>query len=261
METKEKIWVAGGNGSAHKVATSSDGVSWTGSTSGDEAFAGGYCRAVAYNGTNLWVAGGGYGSAHKIATSSDGVSWTGSASGDLAFTGGGCNTVAYGNGLWVAGGNGAHYIATSSDGISWTGSASGDALFTDGVAECKAVAYNAPDGLWVVGNIQSGFGSLNTVATSSDGIIWTASTGGNAIFSTQTTYGEYGHYVGCVSVATNGLSKNSGGLWVGGGYAISTSAPDPEPVPPTQYQYGATNSSFNIFSTNFSGMGNLGDYY
>jgi hypothetical protein len=112
----------------------------------------------------------------------------------------------------------------------------------------------------VVGNFISGFGSLNTVATSSDGIIWTASTGGNAVFSTQTTYGAYGHYSGCISVATNGLSKNSGGLWVGGGYAISMPEPEPEPVPPTQYQYGTTNSSFNIFSTNFSGMGNLGDY-
>jgi hypothetical protein len=255
------LWVAGGDG-AHKIATSSDGVSWTGSTSGDLAFAGGECYEVAYNGiagaSGLWVAGGD--GAHYIAYSSDGVSWTGSASGDLAFAGGGCHAVAYGTNLWVAGGDGDHKIAYSSNGVSWTGSTSGDALFTGAFGTCQTVAYNAPDGLWVVGNLQTGFGSLNTVATSSDGIIWTASTGGNAIFSTQTTYLEDGHYVACISVATNGLSKNSGGLWVGGGCAISVAEPEPEPVPPPQYQYGTTNSSFNIFSTNFSGMGNLGDY-
>jgi hypothetical protein len=105
------LWVAGGYASAHKIATSSDGVSWTGSTSGDAVFTGGYCQAVAYNGiagaSGLWVAGGS-GIDHKIATSSDGISWTGSASGDLAFAGGACKAVAYNaqDGLWVFGGYG-----------------------------------------------------------------------------------------------------------------------------------------------------------
>jgi hypothetical protein len=196
------LWVAGGYGRGQKIATSSDGVSWTGSTSGDALFTGGYCQAVAYNGiagaSGLWVAGGS-GIDHKIATSSDGISWTGSTSGDLAFAGGTCLAVAYGNGLWVAGGDysSAHNIAYSSDGISWTGSASGDLAFAGGA--CKAVAYNAQDGLWVFG----GYGDI-----------------------------------------------------------IPPEPPEPTPIvaPPVFFQQQVI-SSFNIFQTNFSGMGNLGEYY
>jgi hypothetical protein len=295
------LWVAGGGPgeeggySAHLIATSSDGVEWTGSTSGDAAFTGGGCYAVAY-GTNLWVAGG-YGGAHKIATSSDGVSWTGSASGDLAFTGGGCNAVAYGNGLWVAGGSGIdHKIATSSDGVSWTGSASGDLVFAGNFGRCNAVAYNGTNlwvaggngdahniayssdgiswtgsasgdlafagglclavaygnGLWVAGG--GGDGSANQIAYSSDGVSWTGSTSGDLAFA--------GSYGACRAVAYNGIAGASG-LWVFGGYgAIIPPEPEPTPIvqPPVFFQQQVI-SSFNIFQTNFSGMGNLGEYY
>jgi hypothetical protein len=154
------LWVAGGDG-AHKIATSSDGVSWTGSASGDLAFTGGTCLAVAY-GNSLWVAGGD--GAHKIATSSDGVSWTGSTSGDAAFAGKTCSTVAYNTSsqLWTVGGGSvdfgnqysSNYIATSSDGISWTGSASGNSLFNGLVGGCLALATNNLSGnteRWIVG--------------------------------------------------------------------------------------------------------------
>ena len=172
-----------------RLVRSSDGISCTGSASGDAAFAGnlGRCNAVAY-GNSLWVAGGG-GNAHNIATSSDGISWTGSTSGDLAFAGGTCNAVAYnGNSLWVAGGSydSAHKIAYSSDGISWTGSTSGDAAFAGSYGACRAVAFGE-------------------------------------------TY-------------------------------IPTPTPPPPPGPGVAY-IPSVASSFNIFRTNFSGMGNLGEYY
>jgi len=92
------IWVAGGKG-PHQIVTSPDGIIWTSSESGEAAFTGGICRAVAHNGLldsgGLWVAvGGGYNGTpyHKIAYSTDGVKWTGSTSGNALFVGGDCVT-------------------------------------------------------------------------------------------------------------------------------------------------------------------------
>lgn len=163
------IWVAGGKG-PHQIVTSPDGIIWTSSESGEAAFTGGICRAVAHNGLldsgGLWVAvGGGYNGTpyHKIAYSTDGVKWTGSTSGNALFVGGDCVTVAYGNGVWVAGGSSAqNSVAYSIDGVNWTGSTSGNTA----IGECYTVAYG--NGLWVAG----GAGN-NTIATSPNGIDWT----------------------------------------------------------------------------------------
>ena len=73
-------FMVAGRSSSPRIVYSEDGVTWTGSLSGDAAFSGGICKTVAWNGT-IWVAGG-YG-ANFIATSSDGITWTGSANGSF----------------------------------------------------------------------------------------------------------------------------------------------------------------------------------
>ena len=279
------LWVAGGGvDSPHKIATSSDGVEWTGRASGDAAFTGGACRAVAYNGiagsSGLWVAGANIGSAHKIATSSNGVEWTGSTSGDLAFTGGSCQAVAYNGidgayGLWVAGGNGAHYIATSSNGVEWTGSTSGDAAFTGG--RCNAVAHNGiagGSGLWVAGG-----NGAHKIATSRNGVEWTGSTSGDLVFGVGTCYAvAYGNGLwvagndGSYSIAYSsdgnswtGSMSGEAALYGGACQAVAFGeayVPTPPPPPGPEVDYiPSVASSFNIFGTNFRGMGNLGEYY
>ena len=182
---------------------------WSHSSSGEQVFVGGSCNAVAYNGTNLWVAGGvsdvsgsignNMSGNSKIAYSSDGVGWTASTSIDVSGVGP-YFTVAYGNGLWVAGGyyGNANQIAYSSDGVSWTGSASGDAAFAGG--GCYTVAYNGTN-LWVAG----GDGN-HKIAYSSDGVSWTGSTSGDAAFAGKT----------CSTVAYNTSSQ----LWTVGGGSV-----------------------------------------
>ena len=89
-------------GNAGKMATSSDGASWTAVT--NTAFTNSI-RAVAY-GNNRWVAGGNDG---KMAYSTDGTTWTAVSdstfpstnSYDSSFL---INAIAYGNGKFVAGG-------------------------------------------------------------------------------------------------------------------------------------------------------------
>jgi hypothetical protein len=217
MLTKENLWVAGGEASStHQILTSGDGITWTGSTSGDFVFDGGQCLEVAYNNLpgsdGLWVAGGGYTTNNNnIAYSSDGVSWTGSS----VFYNDVCNALAHNGlingGLWVAGGSGNNNLklAYSSNGISWIGSTSGDEKLS-GI--CKTVASNrlgGGNGLWVAG----GDGTPHTLITSGDGINWTGSTSGDLAF----TGGA------CRAVAYNGL-QGGNGLWIaaGGGFFGST---------------------------------------
>ena len=103
--------------------------------------------------------------------------------------------------------------------------------------------------IWVAG----GDGTAHKIATSSDGVSWTGSTSGDAAFTGG----------GCNTVAYNRLSEPSG-LWVFGGYGAIIPPEPPEPTPivqsPVFFQQQVI-SSFNIFQTNFSGMGNLGEYY
>jgi hypothetical protein len=183
------LWVGGISGGTNRLAYSSDGINWSGSTSGNALFTTD-CRAVAYNGSNKWVAGGS--GTNQLAYSSNGIAWTASTSGNTLFTTD-CRAVAYnGSNKWVAGGSGTNQLAYSSDGETWTASTSGNGIFT---TDCRAVAYNGTN-KWVAGG-----SGTNQLAYSSDGETWTASTSGNAIFTTD-----------CRAVAYNGTNK-----WVAGG--------------------------------------------
>ena len=142
---------SGGNG----IATSTDGITWTGRGSNVFASSG---RGVAYA-NGLWVAVGNYG--NTIATSTNGTTWTGRGSTVFTDTAYG---VAYGNGLWVAVGEGGNNVATSTDGLTWTGRGS--------IIANKNVAYgknSSGNGLWIA---IGGMGTIN-LATSTNGITWT----------------------------------------------------------------------------------------
>ena len=115
--------------------------------------------AIAYNGSNLFVAVGANG---VLFTSPDGLTWTSRTSG---FGANYVINVAYGNGLWVAvGGNGT--ITTSTDGITWTARTS-----NMGTNEIRGITY--ANSLWVA--VGAGGGTTNTggIAYSTDGITWT----------------------------------------------------------------------------------------
>lgn len=115
--------------------------------------------AIAYNGSNLFVAVGANG---VLFTSPDGLTWTSRTSG---FGSNYVINVAYGNGLWVAvGGNGT--ITTSTDGITWTARTS-----NMGTNEIRGITY--ANSLWVA--VGAGGGTTNTggITYSTDGITWT----------------------------------------------------------------------------------------
>ena len=115
------LWVAVGTGT-NSIATSTDGINWTGRTSTTIFSTSGWSVAYA---NNLWVAVGQGG--NSIATSTDGINWTGRGASIFTTNGRG---VSYVDGLWVASGTGGNSIATSVDGITWTGR--GQTAFTTG---------------------------------------------------------------------------------------------------------------------------------
>lgn len=126
-------WVATGTSGSLATSTSTTANSWTTQTS---SFGATNVNGVASNATDLYVA---VGDSGKIATSPDGVTWTQRTSG---FSTTNIIAVAYFNGLWVATGSSGK-IGTSPDGITWTQRTSGTA------SQLRAVAYG--DGIWVTG--------------------------------------------------------------------------------------------------------------
>lgn len=191
-------WVAVGNSGALYTSTSTTASSWTSQTS---SFSTTNINAVASNGAGLYVA---VGSSGKLATSSDGTNWTQrtSAHGTSRI-----DSVAYGNGYWVTTCNAD--IGYSTDGITWTLKSSimpasiasvsyGNGLWV-AVSASSSYCYTATDptstwtsrtipisnassqgvtyfkgiSLWTVG-IQGGGGGTNCMASSTDGLTWTA---------------------------------------------------------------------------------------
>jgi hypothetical protein len=161
------IWVAGGVGIA-TVAYSSDGITWTISSSGNTVFTE-RCNTVSWNGT-LWVAGGS--GTNRLGYSSNGILWTASSSGNGIFTTV-CYAVAWNGSQWTAGGSANNRLCYSYDGINWTASTSGNGILT---TECRTLAWNGV--LWVAGG-----SGTNRLGYSYDGILWTASTAGNTVFT------------------------------------------------------------------------------
>ena len=171
------LWVAAGKSLVgNTVATSTNGINWTG-RGAPVTYSG---RGVAFgkdgSNNNLWIVVGAEGSGNRIASSPDGITWTvRSADSGIFYT---SNGVAFGkdgsgNNLWVAVGT-SNTIATSINGTNWVGR--GATVFT---TQGWAVAYGQDGsgaGLWVA----VGEGG-NTIATSTNGLNWTGR--GTTIFT------------------------------------------------------------------------------
>jgi hypothetical protein len=117
-------FVAGG--SDGKMAYSSDGVNWTAIPAGTannttSTFGTTWINAIAYNGSNLFVAVGSGPGGDRMATSPDGTNWT--AVTDSKFgSSHRIEAIAFGNGKFVAVGDNVEAFTTaySSDGVTWT---------------------------------------------------------------------------------------------------------------------------------------------
>lgn len=148
------LWVAVGlNG---KLYSSPDGITWTSRTSG---FGASTIYAVTYA-NGLFVA---VGASSKISTSTDGITWTARTFTPSVGTPS-LFAVAYGNGVYVVGGASA-VLGTSTDGITWT-----DRSAVAGIAFAQMNALTFGSDQFVA----AGEGSAYGIATSFDGITWTA---------------------------------------------------------------------------------------
>lgn len=105
------FFVAVGNGPTY--ATSSDGITWTGSGNTALTTQG---NSVVWNGSILVAVG--IGTSNTIATSTDGTTWTGR--GNAIFTTAG-QAVTWDGTNFIAVGSGTNTVAQSSNGISWIG--------------------------------------------------------------------------------------------------------------------------------------------
>jgi hypothetical protein len=206
----ESFMVAAGGGT-NELAYSYDGLTWTGSTSGNALFTTA-CYAVAWNGST-WVAGGA--GTNQMAYSYDGITWTASASGNSTFTTT-CGAVAWGGNIWVATGAGTNTVAYSYDGINWTGSSSvsgpiawNGSMWLAGAATGYFYGYSY-DGInwtgsnalrnirgfgwngtmWVAGLGYEGAYTPVVIVYSYDGLSWTAAA--NNIFGVDSACGSLG---------------------------------------------------------------------
>jgi hypothetical protein len=212
------IWVAlgfGGGGFASCIATSTDLITWT-PRSATVFTTGGNGYGAAYA-NGLWVAGGTLATgSNTLATSIDnGSTWTGL--GSTVFDNN-CRNVVYANELWVAvGGITGNTIASSTNGTTWTGGTNfvgGNTatIFSSGYS----VAYGKDGtgaGLWVA----VGAGTVNTIATSTNGTAWTGR--GATVFATA---GWDVTYTGSLWIAVgeggNSFASSVDGTnWNGGG--------------------------------------------
>jgi len=163
-------FVAGGQ--SGKMATSTDGVTWTAVS--NSTFGTSHIYAIAY-GNNKFVAVGDYG---KIATSSDGTSWT-AVTQSVFGSSDTIRAIAYGNGKFVIGG-GDGKMAASSDGVTWTAISNiFDSVYKYGDEAIKAIAYGnnkfVAAGYHTTNPSTGGYG-YGYMAASADGITWTAVT-------------------------------------------------------------------------------------
>ena len=154
-----------------KIMYSSDGITWTAANTGSIFDNAGDVDAIAW-GKDKFVAVGSGGGDGKIAYSSDGVTWT--AVSNSPF---GMDTVTWGNNMFVA--IGGSNIAYSSDGVTWT-AVDVSKIFSGNSGRIDAIAYGG--GTFVaIGSSGNSSNMSGKIATSKDGISWTAVTTTDAL--------------------------------------------------------------------------------
>jgi len=156
------LWVA--VGSAGKLYSSPDAITWTSRTSG---FGATNINDVAF-GNGLWVA---VGNSGTITTSTDGTTWT-ARTANMSTNN--INAVTYANSLWVAVGAGGGTTNTggitySSDGTTWTRKSQTPTIGTT----YYSVIWNGTN--WVVG---ANFGTNNYLYATTPSGTWTAAADG-----------------------------------------------------------------------------------
>lgn len=197
--------VAGADG---KVATSTDGATWT-YQAGLRSSAWGttddvLCSVVVSGTTYL------FGTNGKLASSSDGATWTPSTG--LSSTAWGTtqvNGAAHSGSLFVVVGDDGK-VATSSDGTTWTNQ-TGLSSTSWSTTDANAVAWSGDESLFVV------VGDTGKIATSPDGVTWTVRTSGTTQNLTGVAWGVDRFAVvgrGTALTSANGItwSNNSSGL-------------------------------------------------
>jgi hypothetical protein len=200
------MWVIAGLGAANWIATSSNGITWTGR--GNSPFNTGGTR-VAWNGTS-WL-GLGSGSTYNIATSTNGIIWTGRNTGDkLEVT----NDVVWIGNRWVVAGQSSDLsfcIIMSNDGITWAKVTTSSVLaFANGVAWSGTVIVAVGAGLYT---------GADCIASSSDGGFSWTSRGGGTIFDNGASKVAYnGTLWVAVGSGSNSIASSSdGATWFGRG--------------------------------------------
>jgi hypothetical protein len=201
----------GTDGANGLYATSATGASWTGSTLPTVNSTFEY-TAVAYNGTNQYVAAiGGGGGTRNIATSSDGTVWTGQLNALTAARY--WKEIVYGAGRYIAMAGDSGQVNYSTNGTTWT-----NATISGGSSENSAIAYGAIGGTdYFV--IVSGYSTGSQVASYSTngGVSWTS---GNTLpssdFWADVAFGN-GRFVtvagGTGSTSTKAAYSTNGTSW------------------------------------------------
>jgi hypothetical protein len=151
---KTFLWVAGGTGATYKLVYSTNGINWSGSTSGTSLITN-IVKAIGCN-DSLWVASGLLTDNTSIMIYSfDGINWIQSISGTNVVTN--CSSIVWNGKMWVAGGG---VIGYSYDGINWLPtSASGTNLTWNGLYWTTGTKYSTNGINWT--NISEG--TTNTI--------------------------------------------------------------------------------------------------
>jgi hypothetical protein len=134
---KTFLWVAGGTGDTYNLVYSTNGINWTGSTSGTSLITN-FVNSISCN-DSMWVASGVLtDNSTIIIYSFDGISWIKSISGTNVVTN--CASIVWNGKMWVAVGS---VIGYSYDGINWLPTnASGTNLTWNGLIWTTGTKYS-----------------------------------------------------------------------------------------------------------------------
>ena len=205
VSTNGLIYVVGSNtNSLNKLIYSTNGSSWSSSSSANTIFTEGLVAGITYS-NGIFMAVGIGGGSGKIAKSTDGISWTG-VTGNIPLSSGLFCVAGNNSGTWVVGGGSSIsnlYVSTD-NGVTFS-AVTKDNSFLSSVT--NSIVYGG-DRFVAVGG-QGG----KQIAVSYDGITWTGSTNDNVIFDNNIYGIDYnGVYFVAVGAGTNKVAYSTDGF-------------------------------------------------